>query len=128
MSNVFLVFWKDFFLDYFGALNHVVNGRPLISEFRVNFKGQISSQSYWKGFSFLNIKLGEQLWLATFSISIILKTVYLVKMCPIFYDSASNRLSRYQKILWVCSLGCKNLLNFTWNTMIFYNFVHTSEP
>ena len=35
----------------------------------------------------MNIKLGEQLLLATFSISIIFKKLYLVKMCPIFAGS-----------------------------------------
>ena len=61
------------------------------SEFRVNFRGQISTWSSWKLFSYLNIKFWEQLSLTTFSISIIIKKVYLVKMCPIFDDSASNR-------------------------------------
>ena len=41
--------------------------------------------------------------------------------CPIFDNSDLNRLTRYQKILSVCSLGCKNLLNFTWNTIKFHN-------
>ena len=50
--------------------------------------------------------------------------LYLVKMCPIFDSSASNHLKRYQKILWVCSFRCKNLLNFTWNTMKFDNPIH----
>ena len=45
-------------------------------------------------------------------------------MCPIFDNSASNRLTRYQKILWVCSLGSKNLLNFTWVTMKFHDPDH----
>ena len=54
-----------------------------------------------KWFSFLNIKLGEQLSLATFSISIILKKVYLIKMCPIFNASATKWVTRYQKILFL---------------------------
>ena len=70
------------------------------------------------------MKSGEQLLLKTFSISIILKKVYLVKICPIFADSASNLLTRYWKILSVCSLGSKNQLNFTWLTMKFHNPNH----
>ena len=55
--------------------------------------------------------------------------VYLAKMCPIFDDSASNCLTRYQKILWVCSLGSKNLLNFTCLTMKFHdrNYVNAGS-
>ena len=41
--------------------------------------------------------------------------------CPIFDGSASNCLTRYQKLLWGCSLGCKNLLNFGWDNIKFHN-------
>ena len=54
-------------------------------------------------------------------ISFNFEALYLVKMCPIFDSSQSNRFTRYQKILWVCSFWGKNLLNFTWNTMKFHN-------
>ena len=50
-------------------------------------------------FFYLNIKLGEELLLLTFSISTILKKFYLVKMCPIFDGSAPRVHSIYQKIL-----------------------------
>ena len=39
--------------------------------------------------------------------------VYLVKMRTIYDGSQSNSLTRYQKILWECSYGCKNILDFT---------------
>ena len=52
--------------------------------------------------------------------------VYLVKMCPIFDCSQSNCLTSYQKILWVCTFECKNLLNFTCQTMKFLNCHHTN--
>ena len=44
---------------------------------------------------------------------------YLVKMRPIFIGSQLSCLARYQKILWGCSFGCKNLLNFNCHTMKF---------
>ena len=52
--------------------------------------------------------------------------VYLVKMLPIFHSSQSNSLTRYQKILWGCSFGCKNLLNSTCLNMKFHNYHHTN--
>ena len=42
-------------------------------------------------------------------------------MCPIFDGSQSNPVTRYQKILWGCSLGCKNVLNFIWSHEKFHN-------
>ena len=62
--------------------------------------------------------------------SSVVKKVYLGKMCPIFDDPASNCFTRYQKILWVCSLGSKNLLNFTCLTMKFHdrNYVSVYLP
>ena len=50
-----------------------------------------------KQFLYENIKLGEQLLLKTFPISIIPKKVYLVKECPFFEGSASKGLKRYKK-------------------------------
>ena len=46
--------------------------------------------------------------------------------CQISDKSASNCLTRYQKILWDGSLGCKKLLKFTCLTMRFHNRHHTS--
>ena len=43
-----------------------------------------------------------------------------------FDDSDSNSLAIYQKILWICSLGYKDLLNFAWHSMKFYNCHHAS--
>ena len=49
-------------------------------------------------------------------------------MHPIFHSSQSNSLTRYQRILWGISYGCKNLLNFTCLTMKFHNCHHTKAP
>ena len=71
--------------------------------------------------------------LTTFSISIILQKVYLVKICPIFDDSASNRLTRYQKsfedvpldtkIYWI---SLASLWNSTTVIMLQYMFIFMS--
>ena len=49
---------------------------------------------------------------------------------PIFDSSDSKSLTRCQKILWICSLGYKNLLNFARHSMKFHTrhhaTVHTS--
>ena len=45
----------------------------------------------------------------------------------IFDHFDSKSLRRYQKILWICSLRCKNLLNFTWHTIEFHYCHHTSN-
>ena len=55
-----------------------------------------------------------------------LNMVYLVKMCQIFDGSQSKSLTRHQKILLGCSFECKNVLNFIWLNMKFYN-CHTNE-
>ena len=60
-------------------------------------------------------------------ICVYIQKTYLVKLCPIFDGSASNCLTKYQKILWRASLGCRNVLNFTWLTVKFGNHHHTSE-
>ena len=39
--------------------------------------------------------------------------------CPILVDSAWNKLTRYKKILWGCSLGYENLLFFDLATIEF---------
>ena len=63
----------------------------------------------------------EQLSSRTFYHYLSFWSTLLVKMCPIFDGSASNHFTRYQKILWVCSLECKKLLNFICLTMKFHN-------
>ena len=40
---------------------------------------------------------------------------------PIFVSSDLTCLRRYQKILRVVLLGCKNLINYTWLSMKFYD-------
>ena len=45
---------------------------------------------------------------------------YLVKICPIFVRTHPSA-SRLKRFLSECSFWCKNLLNFTWNTMKFHN-------
>ena len=44
----------------------------------------------------------------------------------IFDSSDSKSLTRYQKILWICSLGYKNWLNFAWHSMKFHNCHHAN--
>ena len=63
------------------------------------------AQFQWKLFSHLNIKSWEHFSLA--------KLLFAIKhFWNLFYGSASKCLTR-----WVCSLGCRNLLNLIWNTM-----------
>ena len=45
---------------------------------------------------------------------------------PIFDTSDSKSLTRYQKILWICSFGYKNLLNFAWHYPKFHNCHHST--
>ena len=45
---------------------------------------------------------------------------------PFFVSSQLCCFARYQKILWECSFGCKNLLNFTCHTMKFHNCHQTN--
>ena len=52
---------------------------------------------------------------------LIFKQIYFVKLCSIFYCSASSFLTIYQRILWGGSLGCKKLLKFTCLCMKFNN-------
>ena len=96
------------------------------SVFKVNFYGQKPLKSCLKKFSLMNLKLEEQLLVKWLLILIILIKVYLVKMGPIFDGSHTSCLTRYQKILSVCSLGSKNVLNSTWFPMIFHNRHHTN--
>ena len=42
----------------------------------------------------------------------------------IFHSSDSKTLTRYQKILWICSFRYENLLNFAWHSMKFHNCHH----
>ena len=94
--------------------------------FQSQFLRPNMTQSSWNQNSYLNIKLGEQLSLKAFIFLTILVKLYLVKMCPIFASSTSNCLTRYKQILFGCSLGCKNALNFTCLPMKFHNRVHTN--
>ena len=48
-------------------------------------------------------------------------------MCLNFDSFDSKNLVSYQKILWICSLGYKNVLNFTWYTKNFHNHNHTTN-
>ena len=68
----------------------------------------------------------EQLSSRTFYHYLSFWSTLLVKMCPIFDGSASNHFTRYQKILWVCSLECKKLLNFICLPMKFHNRHHVT--
>ena len=74
----------------------------------------------------MNIKLVEQLLLITFSISTVLEKNYLVKICPIFDDSALSCLTRYQEILSGFSLVCKNPWESACHTTDFHNRHHIS--
>ena len=96
------------------------------SVFKVNFYGQKPLKSCLKKFSLMNLKLEEQLLVKWLLILIILIKVYLVKMGPIFDGSHTSCVTRYQKILSVCSLRSKNVLNSTWFPMIFHNRHHTN--
>ena len=46
---------------------------------------------------------------------------YFSKNVPYFVGSQLSSLARYQKIIWECSSGCKDLLNFNYHTLKFYN-------
>ena len=97
------------------------------SVFKVNFHGQKPLKFFFKKKNSLkNLKLDEQLLLKWLIILIIFIKVYLVKMGPIFDGSHTSCVTRYQKILSVCSLRSKNVLNSTWFPMIFHNRHHTS--
>ena len=97
------------------------------SVFKVNFYGQKPLKFCLKKFSLMNLKLEEQLLVKWLLILIILIKVYLVKMGPIFDGSHTSCVTRYQKILSVCSLRSKNVLNSTWFPMIFHNRHHTTK-
>ena len=58
------------------------------------------------------MKLVEQLLVKSFFVLMIFDKLYLVKIGPIFDDSQLSCVTFHYKILSVCSLGCKNLLNF----------------
>ena len=92
--------------------------------FKVHFQCQNSTESFRKWFSVLNMWIVEQLSSRTFYHYLSFWSTLLVKMCPIFDGSASNHFTRYQKILWVCSLECKKLLNFICLLMKFHNRVY----
>ena len=52
--------------------------------------------------------------------------LYLVKIGPIFDDSQLSCVTFHYKILSVCSLDWKNLLNFIWKPANFHNRHHTN--
>ena len=97
------------------------------SRFRINFWGQKSTRSFWKWFSYLNIKIGEQLLLTIFWILFILKKYHLVKTCPIFLQLTPKLCYKISRNLWGCSFGCKKILNFTWNTIKLPNHCYANE-
>ena len=59
-----------------------------------------------------------------FSWVLTLKMDFEYRKMPIFKGVASNRFTRYQKILWACLLGCKKLLNFICLPMKFHDRHH----
>ena len=91
------------------------------SVFKINFQGQKSTWSFWKWFSYMNIKLGEQLLLLTFSILIVFKELYLVKLCPIFPGLPLFLFTKYENFLWACwfLFPIKHLL-LIWETYIHF--------
>ena len=82
-------------------------------ELEVNFQGLLWTKSFCEQFLLKNIKLEKQLLLKSLLVLVIFVKVYLVKMSPIFDGSHTSCLTRYQKILSVCSLRSKNVLNST---------------
>ena len=72
------------------------------SEFKVNFRGLLSTKSFRKQFSLKNIELDEQLLLKSLLILACFVKVYLVKMCPIFDSSPIAFGARYQSFLRIC--------------------------
>ena len=69
----------------------------------------------------MNIKLGEHFLPATFSISIIFKELYLVKMCPISTGLPLFLFTKYKNFLWICWLLCKHLTNLGCCSKKFHN-------
>ena len=61
-----------------------------------------------------------------FSWVLTLKMDFEYRKMPIFKGVASNRFTRYQKILWACLLGCKKLLNFICLPMKFHDRHHVN--
>ena len=59
-----------------------------------------------------------------FSWVLTLKMDFEYRKMPIFKGVASNRFTRYQKILWACLLGCKKVLNFICLPMKFHYCHH----
>ena len=68
----------------------------------------------------------EYLSLRLFFVLMILKRFHLVEIGLIFDDSQLSFVTFHYKILSVCSMGCKNLLNFIWKPANFHNRHHTT--
>ena len=97
------------------------------SVFKANFHALKPPKSFWKWFSIKNMKLVGQLLVKWFFVLMIFDKLYLVKIGPIFDDSQLSCVTFHYKILSVCSLGCKNLLNFIWKQTNFHNSHHTTN-
>ena len=76
-------------------------------------------------FSWSNI-LEQKLFTGRLSRFLDKKNYFENKKCQDFDKSASNGLTRYQKILWRGLLGCKNLSKLTCLTMKFHSSHHAT--
>ena len=119
-------YWEDLLISCKTTWCRAIKNRAF-SVFKVTFHTLKPPKFFWKKNSLKNLKLEEQLLVKWLSILIFYIKVYLVKIGLIFDGSASSCLTRYQHILSVCSLRCKNVLNSTCTTMIFHNRHHTSH-
>ena len=82
-----------FILIFFPTCSQIlkwVDKNRAFSKFKVNFWGEIATESLWKWFSLKNTKLEEQLSIRSFFISIIFDKLYLVNLCLIFVGSFQN--------------------------------------
>ena len=70
--------------------------------------------------------LEYQIWTTTFInkifISLTFEKNFSLKMCTFFDSSQLSCLTIFQKILWGCLFGCRNLLNFICFTKTFIHF------
>ena len=98
--------------------------------FKVHFQCQNSTKSFRKWFSFLNMWIVEQLLSMTFYNFLWFWSTLFCKNVPNFWRlSIKPIFIRYQKSSSMFILGCKNLLNFAWNTVNFHNCLHaTTQP
>ena len=91
------------------------------SEFKVNFRGLLSTKSFRKQFSLKNIELDEQLLLKPLLILVFSLKFYLVKMCPILDSSSLAFGARYQSFLRVCLFLHEGVTNFVYPSEKFNN-------